>query len=514
MRFADFRGRIEMPFSRASVPRHRKVARPGVTFLVLPFLLLALLIGMLGGTDSPQLVAIVGGAVLSLLVLLLLPLYGMFLCLLVLTFVLQGSSLYFLKFHGATWLSFGLAILFFCRVLLDLALRNRRPDALATLSGGFPVIASAMLFLTIFVISLIFNRTPVSQIVSSTKSYLPMFSVLFALYWFRWSERQVTTIWRLMVIIVFLQLPVVLYQHFFVMSAASFDAVVGTFGGMPGKGGNSAIMVLFTVIVVLYGMARWDAGLMSGKSLLALVIVGIALIFLGEVKASIIWLPLGALWIWRKRAMKSMVTLIVFSALAAGFVSATYFVYQALYWGNSLNSAHTTQEKLEQGGGYFFDPNNVNYRTGEISRGASLALWARDPVGGVPERLVGYGPSASKPGGVMGAGKLAARYAPLNLNATALAVLLWDVGLLGALAYVGILGAAAWSAVQVTRSAAASLEQRAIANTVVAALFLFGTLLIYNRAIIDEPTAQLLLMLCVGMAVQARRYLPGAAAST
>src|SRR5689334_10019819 len=83
--------------------------------LLLPFMLLAVFVGLVGGLDSPPLVAIVGTAVLSMLMVFVLPLHGMFWCLFVLTFLLQGSAVYFLRLKPAAWLAFGLAILFFCR---------------------------------------------------------------------------------------------------------------------------------------------------------------------------------------------------------------------------------------------------------------------------------------------------------------------------------------------------------------------------------------------------------------
>jgi hypothetical protein len=493
------------PAARSGAPRRRAPDRSIPLVLLLPFLLLAAFVGMVGGLDSPALVAIIGGAVLSVLLLFVLPLYGMFLCLFVLTFIVQGSALYFLGFHAATWLAFGLAILFFFRALLDLVTKRQRNVRTAP-GDGSAVVLAALLFIVCFALSLVFNRTPKAQIASGIKASLPMFSVLFALFWFHWKEGQLERIWKLFSVVVLLQLPVVLYQHFVVASATSFDAIVGTFGGTPGAGGNSAILVFFTVLAMGYAAARWQARLLSGRAMLGMMIVGLAIIMLGEVKAAFIWLPLVLGWVLRKRILRSVTAFIGFGLLVGAFMGATYVVYDSLYWGKKVDAQHSVYDKLDQGGGYFFDPNNVNYRTGEISRGASLALWWRDPQTTVPRRLVGYGPGAIKPAGLMGAGEVAKRYMPLHLDATALAVLLWDLGLLGAVAYgsmllFGLL--AAWRYVRQGRGTAA---QRAIADTCVAAMVLFLMMLIYSRAVMDEPTAQLLLMLCLGTVIQLCRF--------
>ncbi|WP_374582189.1 hypothetical protein [Pseudoduganella sp.] len=496
----------------AAVAAPGRLARPqGLPLLLLlPFMLLAVFVGMVGGLDSPPLVAIVGAAVLSLLLLFVLPLHGMFWCLFVLTFVLQGSAVYFLRLRPAAWLAFGLAILFFCRALLDLVVQRQR-SLRAQPGDASSVVYAAGLFVVVFALSLVFNRVPKSQIFSAFKAVLPMFSVLFALYWFRWKEGHLEASWRMMFWVTALQLPVVLYQHFFVASSTTFDSIVGTFGGQQGGGGNSAMLVLFTVVAVGYAGARWQAGQMAGRTFGAMVLLALAIILLGEVKAAFVWLPLVLAWVLRRKVLRSAAAFLGFAVLVAAFVGITYTVYEQLYWGKHLQSAHSMAEKLDRSGGYFFDPNQINYRTGEISRAASLALWARDPQAGTPSRLVGYGPGASKPSGLLGAGQVAKRYQPLHLDATALAVLLWDVGLLGALVYASMLLFALLAAWRYVRRGEGTPAQRALADTCVAAMLLFLIMLVYNRSLMDEPTAQLLLMMCMGTVVQLCRF--GRAAS-
>ncbi|WP_342118556.1 hypothetical protein [Pseudoduganella sp. OTU4001] len=484
-----------------------RVGRPqGLPLLLLlPFMLLAIFVGMVGGLDSPALVALVGSAVLSVLLLFVLPLHGMFWCLFILTFLLQGSAVYFLKLRPAVWLAFGLAILLFCRALLDLVVHRQRAARMRG-GDGSSVALAAGLFVVVFAISLVFNRVPKSQIVTSAKALLPMFSVLFALYWFRWKPAHLENTWRMMFWVVLIQLPVVLYQHFFVASATTFDSIVGTFGGMPGWGGNSAMLVLFTVLAMGYAAARWQAGQMSGRAMSGLMLVGLAIILLGEVKAAFIWLPLVLAWVLRRRILRSVGAFIGFGVLLLAFVGTTYTVYETLYWGKRVQSAQDVAEKLDRGGGYFFDASYTNYRTGEISRAASLALWARDPLATVPRRLVGYGPGASKASGLLGTGQVAKRYMPLHLDATALAVLLWDVGVLGALVYASMLLFSLHAAWRYVRRRQGTPAQRALADTCIAAMLLFLMMLVYNRSLMDEPTAQLMLMMCMGTVVQLCRF--------
>jgi hypothetical protein len=475
--------------------------------LLLPFMLLAIFVGMVGGLDSPALVAIVGTAVLSVLMVFVLPLHGMFWCLFILTFLIQGSAVYFLRMRPAAWLAFGLAILFFCRALLDLVVHKRESLRMHKGDGSSVAIAS-MLFLAAFAISLVFNRVPKGQIFASIKAMLPMFSVLFALYWFRWKEQHLEMSWRLMFWVVLVQLPVVAYQHLFVATATTFDSIVGTFGGTPGWGGNSAFLVFFTVLAMGYAAARWEAGQMSGKALAGLLLAGFAIILLGEVKAAFVWLPVIMGWVLRRRILRSITAFIAFALLLTAFVGTTYAVYESLYWRKDVQTARTLEERLDRSGGYFFDPNNINYRTGEVSRAASLAIWWRDPLATVPHRLVGYGPGTSKPSGLLGAGQVAKRYMPLHIDATAMAVLLWDVGVLGALAYASMLALALLAARRFVRDGRGTPGQRALVDTCLASMPLWLLMLVYNRALMDEPTAQLLLMMCLGTVVQLCRFTP------
>jgi hypothetical protein len=489
--------------SRGALPRRAR----GISWLLLaPFLLLAFFIGLVGGLDSPALVAVVGAAVMSVVLFFLLNISGLFWCLLVLTFVIQGSALYFAGLRSATWMAFGLALMFFFRGLLDLVTRAPQRLAARQRVPGAGVIWGALLYLTCFFVSMVFNRIPAAQVLSAVKSGLPMFSVLFCWYWFNWEQRRLELTWRWMLAILVVQLPVVVYQHFFIATSHTFDSIVGTFGGTPGAGGNSAILVFFAVVVMVYALARWDAGRLGRWQLAAIFLLGFAIILLGEVKAAFIWVPLASAWVLRRRLLKSIYTLVSYMVLTMVFMGATYAVYNALYWGKIVERQGTVRDKLNAGGGYFFDPNNVNYLTGEISRGASLAIWWRDQNSSMPKRLVGFGPGASKPAGLLGAGDVAKRFAPLHLDATSLAILLWDVGVLGALAYGGMLIAAIRAGLRYLREGRGSLSGRYHMEAAVTSLIMFVSMLIYNRAMMDEPTCQLLLMICLGTVVQLCRY--------
>jgi hypothetical protein len=233
--------------------------------------------------------------------------------------------------------------------------------------------------------------------------------------------------------------------------------------------------------------------------------VTLAIIVLGEVKAVVIWVPLGLFIIFRRKILSSATTFILYGTFIVVFVGGVFAAYQALYWGEAVK-ATTVEEGIDQSGGYFFDTEAINYRTGEVSRAASLALWINDPVPGALERLVGYGPGASATGANTGKGVVAARYGILSINATVIAQLLWDVGLVGTFSYLTIFVFGCFTALRYVKRGGSSPGAEAVVDACLAALVLLATTLIYNRALLDEPTVQLLFLFCLGCIVQYARY--------
>lgn len=510
---------MKLPFfsrtlSAASTPlqqsRARLTARAGLSWIFfLPVLFISLFVGLVGALDSPALLLIVVGAVFAVLLFLMGNLYGLITVLFVATFLVQGSALYFLHMKAAVWVAAGFAIMFLARTILELLLRGRPKvdDIPRPIGGG--VMLAASLFVLCFAVSGVINRVPMVQLVSSFKSTLPMFGVLLAMYFIRWDSRHIEKLWGLLLLVALIQLPVVLYQHFFVATASTYDSIVGTFGGTPGFGGNSAGMVIFMLAMLAYSLARWDRGLMSVSRLFMVVVAVLGVVLLGEVKAALVWLPLVTFWVLRKRITKNLLFMVAYAMVIIVFMGGTYAVYKALYWGKNVKAdrGRSVAEELDARGGYFFDPRGINYKTGEVSRGASLAIWFNDRGSSLPKRLVGFGPGASKPaGGVVKGGEVAQRYAPLSINATALAILLWDEGILGALAYAALLLAAILLGLKLVRNRELDPKRQVIVESSVALIFLLFSTLIYNRGVMEEHTAQLILMFCIGSIVQVARY--------
>ncbi|WP_338844577.1 hypothetical protein V8J88_13115 [Massilia sp. W12] len=490
-------------YSRSHLGR-RPFLPPQLLFI--PLMIVPAFMGFVAGLDNPFLVVLLAGLVFAVMVFVLMSTRGMLQVLFVLTFLVQGSIMYFAKFSKAPWLAVGMGGLLFFRALLEFTTYNRRD--LKPLPQAGPVLFALLMFVACFFASTALNRPGASQIISSLKTTFPMFGVLAVLIWFKWDSLFLQRIWRLMLVVVVCQLPVVAYQHFFVAGkrAQGFDSVVGTFGGSEVAGGLSAVMVFFLICALGYALAAWHRKQLDRRWVIFIVLCIFANILLGEVKAGFVWIPVMCLMVLRQRVLKNVGTVIASGIVLAVVLGGVYVTYDALYWKNEKTQKAGTSEKLERTTSYFFDTRNIDYTTGEVSRGASIALWAEDRQASLPRRMIGYGPGASKSGSVLGKGEVARRFEPLAIDATTVAVLLWDLGVLGFTSYVGMMLGGIWVAWRFMRSGQGSERQRAIMDACFASLVLMLSKLIYNRSLTDEPTLQLLFLWILGCIVQIARF--------
>lgn len=495
-------GRLRAAGARA------RAAFPGLAALAGLFgvALVALLVGAVVALGSKPLTVLLVGLLVFIPLLLFVSTKNMLPAMFVFVFLVQGAAHSFLHLRMATWLASGLGGMFLARSFLELSNFSKSAQAGRPAPGGGAIILAASLYLSFFFFSMALGQATVAQIISSLRFCVPMLGVLFALYWFEWSELALRRLWLLIAAIALLQVPVVAYQHFFMIQVLSWDGVVGTFGV-----GMSAMLVLFTLSSMLYFLARWSRGLTPSWLAAAVFCAGMLTILLGEVKAVVLWIPMGVFLVMRRRLLKNVFAFLGFGLFVVAFVAGTFTAYQALYWGEHGSKGDTIEEKFNSTSGYILDPNGLNYTTGEVSRGASLMLWYRDPVPTALERLIGYGPGASSTSQGTGKGVVARRYRTLEINATALAALLWDVGVLGTLSFLALFCIGIAAGLRYVRRGCGSPVQQAMVDTSTVVLALLATTLVYNRTLVDEPTVQLLFYFCLGCIVQHWRFHSGAA---
>ncbi|MBA5607587.1 hypothetical protein H3H36_19710 [Duganella sp. FT3S] len=493
--------RVDVP---AAVRRLRaRLPSRGAVLASIGVVLLSLFVGMVVALGVPQVTLVLVGVIVLVPFVIFVGTRELLPLMFIYVFLVQGAANSFAHFHAAIWLGSGFAFLFLCRTALELVdLRAMRALAAhVPRFGSRSVIWCAVLFLVCFSFSLSLGHASMIQIISAVRFALPMFGVLFALYFIEFSERRIALLWNLLLLIVVLQIPLVIYQHFFSMTIDGWDSVVGSFGY-----GMSPVLVLFSIAGISYALARWMRGLMSTPVLVLIILAGCANMLLGEVKAVLFWMPMAIVLILRKRILRNVFAFAGYGLLIAGLLVGTALAYKAMYWGEKGTGGGSLEDKIARRGGYFFNPYEINQKTGEVSRIASLYIWYRDPIPTVRERLIGYGPGASAAAEGTGYGVVAKRFRPLRVNSTALSALLWDVGILGTLVFIAIPVAGIATALRFVRRAQAPPSQLAIVDTSLTILCLLLTTMIYNRNLVDETTVQLLAYFCLGNIVQFCRY--------
>lgn len=521
---------------------HDKSLAPSalVPWPALPLLIAAsALVGVLISFGSLPVLILVGLAILAV-AMVLLPLEFLMWGLIVLTFFVQGPVANFLKLPVAAWLSYAMAALVFLRALLDRLTQSpvsssctaappatnptglvvtpklNRGDRTALQAGPGYIPVLLGLYLLIIVISTLVNRPPMAQLAVGVKTYLPFWAVTFALLFNSWRAEQLERIWRFLPWGLLLQVPLVAYQVLIVVPAgraagvnSAFDAVVGSFGG---DGGNSSFLVVFAIAAALLAMAR--AQMQIGSILIALVtmMLAIGLTLAGEVKAAFVWVPIAIAAAFHDRIVKRPAVLLGALVGLAGFLIFLAAAYQALHW-QSGTADHTSLEvRFSRATDYFFNPEELNYETGEVGRGASLMLWVNDRKTDWPNRLIGYGPAASKAKSLVAVGLLAKRFAPLAIGATTLAQLLWDAGVIGAALFLALILACLFQSLELSRDENLDRSHRAVARMLAGLFTVFLTMSVYGRTLTDEPCTQCLLALTIGYLVWLRRHRPGASA--
>ena len=501
--------------SRPTLPTLRTLPAPPAlpTLALLALFGLAIASGLLIAVGALPVLFLLLGAVAGLGALFL-PLEWLIWMLLILTFFIQGPLASALLSPVVAWIPYGLALLVFVRSLLErlrIATPALQPEARAGNSGAIPVVL--MIYVAIILISALINRSPWVQLAVGLKTYLPFWAVTFALLVNRWSIEQLDRLWRWIPWGLALQLPIVLYQVFVLVpqrqqrgDETAFDAVVGTFGG--DGGGNSSFLILYGIAASVLAVSRAQLKLGGWGVAILTIVFSIALTLAGEVKAAFFWVPIAVVVGFHDHLIRRPGFLVGVIGGLAAFVVGTAMVYEAIHW-TSRGAEHVPIEiRIERASRYFFNPSEMNYETGEISRGASLALWVEDQYTDWPTRLIGFGPAASRAKSVVAVGVVAQRFAPLAIAATTLSMLLWDAGVTSALLFAGLILVTLVYAMRLIRDPNLSATHRASARMVASLLAVFVTMLVYDRALVDEPCTQLLLALSIGYVGWLRTHRP------
>lgn len=425
-----------------------------------------------------------------------------------LVFVIAGSVMYFGGIGQALLLPYGLSL-----ALVAKLVRFSEPGARVPLTGmhwGLAALGASALLSTVA------NLPQPLLGLAGLKSLIGFVPLALLVASGQLKDTWLLQFWRAVAFIPVVQVPYVLYQYFVVaarrsvsgaqFSGVSWDAVVGSFGGDPDRGGASGVLAFLVLACMYLTLELGKAGHLDRIWRWAIYGSGLLCIVLAEVKVIAVLLPVGALVYFlpqiARRPVRAMAAII--AALLVGM--AVIYTYSMVHYAKRNKGTPTPVELYDYTFGYSTDPNHINFMTGEMGRSAALRLWwtdglQRDPLRGV----IGYGPGASRGKSSFGMGEQAIRY-PYYIDRSAATQVLWDFGLLGLFALVSLPLAAAWAAMAAAR-ARWSGALRPVLNTVPPVMAMAVLMIPYGRDLLEVPALSFFFMAMLGTAMLVKRQM-------
>lgn len=436
-----------------------------------------------------------------------LPMSMLMWVLMFLTVFLAGLLDYYARAGTAGyWGAVGIAIIILFRIPFEMFALGRSDRGFAGLGMSMTLVL-IVLYLLLLLTTTIINGSPLDQVVSSMKNQLPYWAVTFVVASGALSKETLSKYWKALIWISVVQLPFTIHQHFFVAATrtvnadTSFDAVTGTFGGNPEGGGPNIVLVQYVLIAAILAISLMRAKSMSVGRAALIVVVSLASMLLGEVKAILILIPFNVVIVFWDVIRRSFARAIGFAIVMSAFLGVTVYAYNAMYWSSQSYSSGNFSVDLERNMEYFFDPRDINLKTGEVGRIASMALWSSDHSIDPARRFIGFGAGAAKHGSAIALGTMARKYYPLWVDATLVSQLLWEVGIIGFVLFTAIIVMACRECSKALRSGLLPPREQAQGVATLATLGTCLFLIPYSNGMLYFVSSEWLLAFTVGYAV-------------
>ncbi len=425
---------------------------------------------------------------------------------LITTFFIIGPLESFLRFPKAFWFSYIIGLLFFMRGIIDPKffkfLYASKKNSLNNKLGAIMKIVISLLLICMF-LGTIFNYDNVPQIIFGVRDYIWLWGVFF-LVWIGLIKQESLDKWMTSLIwCAILQLPVVIYQHFWVYgkraavvsdTSIAHDAIVGLFGGNPEGGGASGAMGVFCLIFSLMTYCLWRAKKVPFTIFLSVFISSVLSVLLAEVKFVLLMTPLAILFLHKFKDVMRPTRVILTIVLGGSIAIGGLYTYWQQYSAKGAKGYGSFSSYVSTFVDNNIDSKDINLLTGEMGRVSALTFWwhKHDVSANPVTFLLGHGLGASRIGTFSGS---AARNYSFKIARSSLAILLWEVGFLGSFAFILflILG---WKLSRVAYyESVNSPYHRSLFQVFGASFLIFLFSLPYNTDIIQTPQIQLLMII-------------------
>ncbi|HBC9719930.1 TPA: capsular biosynthesis protein [Escherichia coli] len=360
------------------------------------------------------------------------------------TLIFCGIVQYFTGIQSVFWVPFCLALLMLCLLIM------KTRDSISELNGQEIIILTLYCsFLALSGISTLIQGGAVVTIVAF-KNETGLSLVMICLLLGFCNTSQIYRVTQCLYWVFYAQIPVMIYQALFVVPLRvalfgedeKWDSVVGTFGGDPMGGGNTAAMGLFCLLIMLLKLSEYKHKLATFRSLTIHIILGLGLCILGEVKFVILLSPLFLAWVWITPCYVKDISRVNMKALLAILLGMVLLINLAIMILVSFYSkafaSESNQSLLSIFWGslsYIFDPDYI-LENGELGRFTTIFFWLKNnDLWGFTGTLLGYGLNATNSGSTVSPGFLNLVY-NLILDSTSLSMLLWEVGIIGTVMFI------------------------------------------------------------------------------
>lgn len=480
----------------------RRSASPVVAgAVIVGALVTAVLAGLVSTTASPVLLGLVGGSLMGGF-LLMAPRLSFWLTMAGALIASGVISLFFPGLNKVTWLFSMLGFLMLFAAALHAMGSRSEPPAPAFIKLGLVFIVYAV------AVAPLAGSTPF-ELLAGLKRYFQFWGVMLLAAWMLQVRTEGRLAVRLLFVLALLQLPMALYQRLELVprrqglggGVVPIDVVSGTFEATMLGGGNSSAMVLFLTIALAFTLAAWREGVLRPLVAMLLSLWFIAPMALGETKVVVLFLPLMVLvlfWRYVRRAPVQSFLLLIVGLVLAGVLGYVYLSYFG-------TPGMSVEQRLQATIDYNFG--RVGYYGGTgLNRTTALRYWLEHNGWSNPHEFVfghGLGSSYAAPTSFV-QGHVARLHGFIAIGLTAASSILWDLGVVGIVLYLGMLALAWRHAGRLLPLAPAGWYRAALISARVG-LALFVVLLFYTDSMLNSLSVQFLLMTLLGGIAMASR---------
>lgn len=462
--------------------------------------LAALFAGWVAASGSVFLIGIISASLCGIL-LLFAPIPLMWFVIIGSTIVAGLTSLYVPEAGPLRW-AFVIAAVFlgvaaFLRHLLE------KIHTQQAASGTFnPLVFWALLYLLIVVISSLYNGGANFGSVIGLKNHFQVWGLLFAFMLVPLTLRQANAFFYYLLFLSAVQLVPVLHQYLVLTQArvglTKVDVVVGTFVGSMHGGGANALLAMVQVVSIAILAGFWRRKRIGGAFMVAASLPLLIPTLLNEAKIVLVALPLALGVALQDYLRRRIAVALLGAAMIVPLLAAIFWVQAEIMREHNPGKNRDLDSFVEQ---------TLDYNLGERGYGRYVLnrttvysfWWTQHGPANLLETLIGHGAASSKDSdaGLSERTLARTRYPGYGIGLTGISALLWETGVSGLIAVVGLF-------TSVFRAAGRLAEDYWDTQTGMnlraaqAGVAVFAASLFHNQSFVFELGYQAVLMLIFG----------------